>query len=96
MILTTTTARTAIATKFLVSPTGKQRVAVWRADMNYQDDPDRMRVDWDYQLELRGNHLAAIDAYLAAKKNHGNDWTEGGTWVAGTTASGVVAVFVTT
>lgn len=87
--------RVAIATKYL-PPTNTRgaRIAVWRADGPYRDDPDSIRVSWDHAEDIGENHRAAIAEYLERKRSSGNDWTTGGHWITGGTDTGQTAVFV--
>lgn len=92
---TATSHRTAIiATYHGPTNTKGTRYRVHRADETYNDDPDHLTVPYDYSLSVVDGYAAAIDAYLAAKLDAGNDWINGGTWHVGSTTNGAVAVFV--
>jgi len=52
------------------------RLRVWRSDSTYNDDPNRLTVDWSHDLNGSDNAVAAVGAYIAAA---GDGW-DGGHW----------------
>lgn len=61
------------------------RIRVMRFDAGR--DPNGITVDWDHALNLTGNYVSAVQAYLDRA-----GW--GGTWAVSTVTDGAVAVYV--